>query len=445
MKKSRLISMILAVLTVFSIISPAALAVGKPELSSSECVIIGEPESGDILFEKNSDEKREPASLTKMMTLLLAVEAVEAGKVSLSDTVTASKNCRSDLTDDSSNAQIYSGERMSLNDLLYCAALASANEACNIIAEYLGGSIPEFVGMMNRKAEELGCKGTHFANTHGLPDENHYSTARDLYTIACEGMRHGLFRELVGTAEHTAAATNASSERALRNSNALICQKSPYGDDYFYEDAVGIKTGHTNNAGFCLASCAVKNGVTLIAVVLGAKGDMAKGEYFDNFADSRSLLDWAFTSYRKAALIIEGENLGTHAVSYGERKGEMQLSAGGSIECLLPKDTDLSAVKKELELEHDGLVPEGHKVGTLTLRASDGKVYGTVPVISGKTVLESPEPVQTEAPDKTEGGILSVWENMDYSHQTAIVLMLAVILVFIFVVIFALKRRRKQK
>ena len=145
MRRLRALSLVLIISLVLSAFAPGAFALEPPGINSARSVLVGEAENGRLLFAENAYTRSEPASLTKIMTLLLAVEAVERGEVSLSDKVTASLNCNLDLTDDSSTARIYAGETMPLEELLYCAALASANEACNIIAEHICGSVPKFV------------------------------------------------------------------------------------------------------------------------------------------------------------------------------------------------------------------------------------------------------------------------------------------------------------
>lgn len=236
MMKLRITALTLCLSLVLGMALPCALAEddGAPKLKSAQCALLGDMGSGRILFNIDAYSRREPASLTKIMTLLLAVEAIEAGTASPDDMVTASAACKTGLEHDSSTAYIDRGETMSLRDLLYCAALASANEACNIIAEHISGSISAFVERMNTRAAELGCSGTHFANTHGMPDDNHYTTARDIFLIACEGMRHQLFAQLVGCREYTTSATNDSPARVLESSNALITPDSPYSDKYVY-------------------------------------------------------------------------------------------------------------------------------------------------------------------------------------------------------------------
>ena len=346
MMKLRITALALCLSLVLGMALPCALAEddGAPKLKSAQCALLGDMGSGRILFNIDAYSRREPASLTKIMTLLLAVEAIEAGTASTDDMVTASAACITGLELDSSTAYIDRGETMSLRDLLYCAALASANEACNIIAEHISGSISAFVERMNTRAAELGCSGTHFANTHGMPDDNHYTTARDIFLIACEGMRHQLFAQLVGCREYTTSATNDSPARVLESSNALITPDSPYSDKYVYPGAVGIKTGYTEKAGYCLVSAVQRDGVNVIAVVLGADGDTANKE-FDSFADTVTLLDWCFENYSYRSIVERGYPAAVQPIEKDGRRGEITLVCSQEINALAEKALDAAKLK----------------------------------------------------------------------------------------------------
>lgn len=218
------------------------------EKLQANCVLLADEDSGQYYYTRNIDAKAYPASLTKIMTLLLAVEAVERGDVNLSDTVTAYDDCNADMVEGASNADIKVGETMTFEDFLYCAMISSANEACNVVAEYVCGSISAFVQRMNERAQALGCTGTHFVNPHGLPNDDHYTTAHDLYRITKEALSHELFATICNTVKHTVPATNLSDERTLSNTNGLINPESPMYRGYYYEYAKGVKTGHTDAA-----------------------------------------------------------------------------------------------------------------------------------------------------------------------------------------------------
>ncbi len=283
------------------------MALDAPDLEATYCVLL-ETNTDTVLYQQGQNERAYPASLTKIMTVLLAVEAIENQTVvpsgvtaSPSVEVTASPNFDYDLISDGSTASILLGETMPLEDLLYCAMLSSANEACNIIAEFIGGSVSAFIGMMNQRATELGCTGTHFANTHGLPDDNHYTTAWDLTLIAREAIAHPLFRELCGTRTKTINPTNLSAARELYNTNGLINTNDHYPGNYLYDGCGGIKTGFHSSAGYCLAAFAAKEeykNIQLLSIVLHAPAYDDDGDgtlyRYTNFTDSAKLFDWGF-------------------------------------------------------------------------------------------------------------------------------------------------------
>ena len=438
MKKLRYItSAIMCLSLLLGLAAPRAFAAADPELSSAKSALVGDMSSGRILYSIGAYTRSEPASVTKIMTLLLAAEAVEAGEVSLDDMVTASENCHFDLTDDSSTAHINKGETMSFNDLLSCAALISANEACNIIAEHVSGSAEKFIERMNERAGELGCSGTHFVNTHGLPDKEHYTTARDLFVIACEAMRHPLFAELVGTVSHTVPATNAKDERRLKNSNALINKDSVYTDQYVYEGAVGIKTGRTDAAGFCLVGAVQRDGMNLITVVLGAEGDREERKYFDSFGDTVKLLDWCFENYSYRSIVEKGFKAGVQPVLIDGKRGELPICCAEEINALAPNGLDVSALQKSVVLNEETLsaVPEeGAELGSVSFADEDGNVYGTVKLVAGgKIKYEEPEKPETEAEDT----------GLSSQQKLAVAVVGALFVLVVFIVGLALARKNR--
>ncbi|MDR0819236.1 MAG: serine hydrolase, partial [Oscillospiraceae bacterium] len=199
MKNLRFFSGFLIFALIIALIGePSAKSVEEFDVAAGAAVLM-DADSGEVFYSKNPHEPRPPASTTKLMVGLLAMEAVESGAVSLNDKVTASENARFDLTWDSSTAGIQPGEVMTLNDLLYCALVISANEACNVIAEYISGDVASFVQLMNHRAMELGCKDTNFVNTHGLPHVDHLSSAYDLALIARESLKHPTLVQITDT------------------------------------------------------------------------------------------------------------------------------------------------------------------------------------------------------------------------------------------------------
>ena len=266
MKKIRFAICALIAALALGLVPPAAMAIDDPGIDTTYAAVLL-AEDGDqetVLYTKNADERLYPASLTKVMTVLLAVEDIESGKIALSDPVTAQPGFDFDMIVGGSSVYIMQQETMTLESLLYCAMVASANDACNVIAQYVSGSISDFVARMNARAAELGCTGTNFTNTHGLPDANHYTTAWDFSRIVREAAKHELFMTIASTINYTVPDTNVSSERVLESTNSLVNPTNPlYPGDWGYEYAKGIKTGHTNDAGYCLASSAEKDGVKL--------------------------------------------------------------------------------------------------------------------------------------------------------------------------------------
>lgn len=388
MKKARVFTLALILCMVFSVLSPAAQAVSEPRISARNAIVI-EQNSGKVLYEKAADTKAEPASTTKIMTMLLVCQALEHGDVSLNDEVSAEAKDIYIIDSDASNAGVAPGEILTLRDLCFCAMLASANECTNIIAIHVAGSVDAFVKLMNGEAKELGCTGTHFENTNGLPDKNHYTTARELAVITQEALKYDFFRELCGTAEYTVPKTNCSEERKLSNSNALINPNSYYGDDYYHKNAYGVKTGHTEDAGYCLVSAVTENGLDLLAVVLGATGDGKTGEYFNNFADTIKLIDYCSESYHGTVILSADETVYQIDVEKGREK-TLPLSPAHDVSLLLSEDYDLESLENVVSLDED----------FVTAPVKKGAVIGTVDVIDGSnTVICSCDLVAAEDVD----------------------------------------------
>lgn len=394
MKKFKFPSRFLLVCLIIALLaSPmSASALDKPDISSRAAMVV-DLGSGQVYYSKNPDELVYPASTTKIMTVLLAVEAIERGDVSIYDSVTASDSMTYDLVDDGSTAGIVVGETMTLEQLLYCAMISSANEACNIIAEYIGGTIPNFIDMMNARAKELGCVYTNFNNTHGLPDDNHYTTASDFRLIAMEAAQHDLFMQICSTPSVTIAATNKSAERKLSNSNALICADSMYGGSYLYEPAAGIKTGYTSAAGYCLVSTASRDGIDLLAVVFGGQGTTENGSaHYTNFEDSISLYEWVFNNFSYQEILNSLDPVAEAAVAMGSDADSVSLRPENSVIALMPNDFSSSSADLQIRVysEETGEtlaapISAGQVLGEVTVSV-DGVSYGTVKLVSTSTV-----------------------------------------------------------
>lgn len=320
--------------------------------------------TNQVLFEQNADQRIYPASLTKIMTCMLTLE-----HGNLSDVITVSETAMQGLSAAGSTANIQPGEQLTLEELLYCMMLSSANEACNIAGEYVAGSVDGFVAMMNERAAELGCTGTHFNNPHGLHDENHYTTARDLSIIAREALKNETFRTITSTVTHEVPPTNVSEARSLSTTNLLITPNS----HYYYEPAKGVKTGFTSQAGLCLVSTASNGRMELLSVLCGADYvflDTGEQEN-QNFTETKALFEYGFAnfSYTKVLTtlypITQVEVLNTGGPEYSLLAPDHEVTA------LLPADYDEQDIVQEISLRS----PQG-----VEAPIAQGQVLGHVKV-----------------------------------------------------------------
>lgn len=393
MKKLRIFPLVLIICLLLGVSAPAfavnaAVFAGSAEDVGTDALaaVVADVETGRLLYADAADVARPPASLTKIMTALCAIEAIGRGEVSLKDKVTATEDCFADMDDDGSSAGIVAGETMSLNDLLYCMLLSSANEACNIVAKHVSGSIADFVALMNERAAQLGCKQTCFKNPHGLPADGHLSSAQNMAMILREAMSYELFMKIAGTAHYTTEATNVHDARALENSNALLNPSSVYGSGYTYEGILCGKTGHTSAAGFCLASAAEHDGVKLICVVLGCQaGENSVG----SFVSSRKLYDWAFSNYAYRTLLERGSRVGSQPLEFGSGADSVELKTDAALTALVPENVGLDGFEQQIRL-FNGVtrapVYGGEALGELTLLDSEGNVYGKVKLVAADDV-----------------------------------------------------------
>lgn len=286
-----------AVVIIMCIINTCASA--SPELNiNSKSAILMEQSTGQILFEQNPDEQLPIASVTKIMTLLLICEAIDEGKITIDDNVTVSERA---MSMGGSTMFLETGDVISVDEMLKGIVVASANDGAVAMAEYIGGSESEFVSQMNERAKELGMKNTHFVNTNGLDADGHYSSARDVAIMSRELMKHPLI--LNYTRIWTDTIRNGKFE--LANTNKLI---------RFYDGATGLKTGSTSKALCCLSATAERNGMGLVAVVLGAPDSNSR------FNGARTLLDWGFAAYSIKEIIPANQEIGKMIIKGGTQK-----------------------------------------------------------------------------------------------------------------------------
>ena len=348
----------------FMMQSVAVFAEGNTDLGlNAKSAILMEEATGNILYESNPDERLPIASVTKVMTMLLIMEAVDSGKISLDDMVTVSENA---MSYGGSTMFLETGEQLTVNDMLKGIAVASANDGCVAMAEHLAGSESAFVDMMNERAKELGMENTHFMNTNGLDEDDHYSSARDVAIMSRELMKH----ETIFNYTSIWMDTLRGGKFQLANTNKLI---------RFYDGANGLKTGSTSKALCCLSAAAKRNDMQLIAVVLGAPTSA------ERFASAKSLLDYGFANYAVNTQITAGDEVQKIAVEKGVDK-EVDVVAGDSCSTLVKKGQE-DNITKEIKIDETITAPieAGQKIGTMTI-SRDGEVIADIDLNASSAV-----------------------------------------------------------
>ncbi|WP_041638175.1 D-alanyl-D-alanine carboxypeptidase family protein [Anoxybacillus flavithermus] len=343
----------------------------KVELATeARSAILIERDTGAILYEKNAHEPLPPASMTKIMTMLLIMEAIDQGKLKLDERVRASEYAAS-----MGGSQIFlePGEEMTVDDLLKGIAIGSGNDASVALAERIAGSEEAFVHLMNEKARQLGLKHTAFENTTGLPAKNHYSTAYDMAMMAKELLKYDLITKYTGTYEDYLR-ENTDKKFWLVNTNRLV---------KFYPGVDGLKTGYTSEAKYCLTATAKKGNMRVIAVVFGAPTPKARN------AQITKMLDYAFSHYETKPLYKKGETITMLPVSKGKKKS-VAVVTSEPISVLLKKGEKSDAVKTTWKLKETVKAPvkKGDTLGTLVVK-KDRTVIAKSPLVAKEQVDEA--------------------------------------------------------
>ena len=384
MNRSILPLLLAALVLLYALLPLPAQALELPYLNAKAAVLM-DAYSGEMLFSQNADTPLYVAGLTAMMTCLLAAEAVERGEIDYTDMVTASNTSHNDITADASIQNIVPGETVRLDNLLYCALVGSASEACNIIGEYVaGGSAADFVASMNRRAVELGCTNTRFMNMHGLPAENHYSTAHDMALIASEFVRHDKLMDISNTVSKEIPSTNYSDARYLSSGNYIL--RTDY-TRYYYSYASGIKSSYTEEAGYCLASSVKTDDTYVVSIVLGCEMVEADDGYFDiqSFVQTKKLFKWFFENYSLRYVVNPIEPVAEVPLSMGDGLDTVVVCASDGLALFLPNEMDISqSFRRDIRIysQEEAAEPlvapvyRGQVLGEVTVTAVDGTVYG---------------------------------------------------------------------
>ena len=352
----RLLIMMFIFLILFSSTSVTVSAENDLKLAEkAKSAILVEASTGKILFEKNADEKLHPASMTKMMSMLLIIEAIENGIIKWDQVVQVSENASSM---GGSQILLETGEKMSVRDLFKGVAIASGNDAVVALAETVAGNVSNFVSMMNKRAKELGLTNTNFKNPHGLDDANHYSSSRDMMLIAMELVKH---KEVLEYTKIYEDYLREDTDRKiwLVNTNRLV---------RFYDGVDGLKTGYTEDAGYCMTATAEKDGMRVIAVVMGEETSKIRNQ------EVSEMLDYAFAQYKVINMLKNKNSLGKYRVENGKEEYVRVVPIG---------DTNMVKKKSEqsgnfsYDIKINSLkapLKVGDNVGTLTIKENDNNV-----------------------------------------------------------------------
>ncbi len=349
----------------------APASADEPPAVASPSALLLDADTGRVLFERDADARRFPASTTKVMTALLVLE-----NCSLDEQVSVEASDFDEVTAESSVSGLREGDVLSVRDLLACLLVPSGNDAAYVLARHVAGSWQSFVDMMNERAAQLGCGGTHFANPCGLHDENHYTTARDLSAILRAALAHPEFCEVAGSATWELPATPASPARTLRTTDLLLREGSPV---YMGGEVVAAKTGYTDDAGKCLVAAARRDGMTLVGVALGAPNVPDAAGVTPNFRDLRDLFEWGFSAWQTTAVVRAGDEVAQAAVTLSSDGERVAAVAGSDVVATVPRGTTLA----DLDVSCDWGAPfqapveAGQDLGRATL-SQGGVVLGEV-------------------------------------------------------------------
>ena len=376
---------------------------------------IAEPITGKVIYEKNAHEKMYPASTTKILTALVVLE-----KCQLTDKAIVSKNAINLVPSGYSNAELQAGEELSISDLLHALLIPSANEAANVLAEHVSGSVEAFAELCNNRAKELGCETVHFVNPNGLHNEEHYCSAYDLYLIAKECQKYEAFNEIVKTKSFILPATKIypKQDRTFQNTNSLIL---PNSSSYYYPYCTGIKTGHTTPAGECLVASSSHNNINLISVVLGG-GTNSKG-LNERFYDTKQLFDFTYNNYSIKEIINKEKVIANIYVEHATKDtAALDVTVNTSISTIVPNDIDIDKISRTITMDDNILAP-------IKQNQVLGKVTFIVDGLNYTTDIIASHPV----------------EKLPYWLYNSIVIVSIFFIIILYIIIFRFFKKHKKK
>lgn len=430
----RIICLFIASVFFVSVTSTLSYAEGENteeiELTAKAAILV-EMESGQVLYEKNADMRWAPASTTKIMTALVALE-----NANINTKMKASAEAINSIPLDYGIAGIKVGEELTLNDLLHFVLIISANEAANVIAENVSptGRIEGFVKLMNEEAEKLNLQNTHFTNTYGLDDENHYSSARDLSIMAREAMKNPIFREIVAKKVVPLPDTNLRTSAQwgdwhIESTNKLLNSTSQY-----YDHVTGIKTGYTEKAGRCLVFSAVDSeGLELLGVILGTDS------YDTLFKESQELLEYGYKNYKVRTLASNGDYYGRYEVADAVDNIPVDIQIEGEVSYLLPvsqeKLQETLTVEETLNMPFVAPISKGQELGFKTWYYNGEKI--------GSVKLVAMNDVEKTMAAKIRDKFMGLVNNKKLRIVIFAVLVLIIVFVILRIILKGISRRRK--
>jgi D-alanyl-D-alanine carboxypeptidase (penicillin-binding protein 5/6) len=387
-RKSAILLLLVFVLQAASL-SPVTASVAFRDLAARSAILI-EKENGIVLFESNARSRHPADSLTKIMTLLLAVQAVENDEISDNELITMTETAWHDIDENSTTLEILPGEEMTFIDLIYSAYVGNANEACNMLALRIAGSIDAFVTMMNAKASELGAGSTRFVNPHGQHNNSQYTTAYDQFVIFSEALKSSLFAEISGTFRHITESHYEFESRTITSSNSLLNQSSRY----YYRHCISGRDSSSYEGGYSLVSYAEEDGLSLIAVVLGSTVQMFDDESTDirSFSETLRLFQWGYSNFAWRDILKTTDLLARVPVMHGSGADFVNARPEESLSLLLNNSVSSDAFARSITLhfdeEEDPLIAPvnaGDVLGEV-LVTRDGVEYARVALVANTNI-----------------------------------------------------------
>lgn len=361
-------------------LSASAYEITGFELQAETAMLIS-LDTDEVMYSKNADMKRYPASLTKIMTAVVVLNNCD----DLDKTVTVkSEQLNVLLGTGLTVANLVDGEQLTIRELLHMLLISSAADASTVLATEIGGSMENFVVMMNQQAQALGMTNTNFTNTHGMHDDNHYTTAQDMSILAKYAYTLPGFMEISNNSRYTIGATNKTGARTLSTTNMLIDSSTAY----YYKYAKSIKTGYTSNAGRCVISTASYNGYNYLCIIMGAENNL-NSRY--EFKDSSNLYRWAFTNFQYCTLVTTDQIIGEIPLELAADQDYLQLYPAEEFSAIMPNDLDESSIITSVVQKSESVdapVKKGDVMGYATIIYA-GEEIGRVDVVAGESVERS--------------------------------------------------------